>query len=103
MPGSLDGQARLSRRTLQILTERSERQSFLPVFAGPRACLAGRVDWDSQVPVGRANHLRQVPNRLRFLSLEALLELLGTLDLSCSRCPCEPPLRPMRGPGETGG
>ena len=68
--------------TFQILTKRSERM----------AELAPKLDWPSNVWIGvsietakhvwRADHLRQVPAAVRFLSLEPLLGPLGTIDLS---------------------
>lgn len=68
--------------TFQILTKRSERL----------AELAPELNWPSNVWMGvstetvkylwRAEHLRQVPAAVRFLSLEPLLGPLGTIDLS---------------------
>ena len=68
--------------TFQILTKRSERL----------AELAPRLIWPPNVWMGvsietadylwRADHLREVPAAVRFLSLEPLLGALGALDLS---------------------
>ncbi|HUT54433.1 MAG TPA: phage Gp37/Gp68 family protein [bacterium] len=68
--------------TFQILTKRSERM----------AKFAPRLDWPPNVWMGvsietanylwRADHLRNVPVEVRFLSLEPLLEPLGIIDLS---------------------
>lgn len=68
--------------TFQILTKRSERL----------AELAPKLDWPANVWMGvsietpeylwRADHLRQVPAAVRFLSLEPLLGPLGTIDLA---------------------
>jgi len=68
--------------TFQILTKRSERL----------AELAPELNWPSNVWMGvsietakylwRADHLREVPAAVRFLSLEPLLGSLGTIDLS---------------------
>jgi len=68
--------------TFQILTKRSERL----------AELAPKLNWPSNVWMGvsietarylwRADHLREVPTGVRFMSLEPLLGPLGTIDLS---------------------
>jgi len=68
--------------TFQILTKRSERLTEL----------ARHLNWPPNVWMGvsietakylrRADHLRQVPAAVRFLSLEPLLGPLDTLDLS---------------------
>jgi len=68
--------------TFQILTKRSERLAEI----GPD------LNWPPNVWMGvsieraeflwRADHLRVVPAAVRFLSLEPLLGLLGTIDLS---------------------
>jgi protein gp37 len=68
--------------TFQILTKRSKSL----------AELAPELNWPSNVWMGvsietanylwRADHLRQVPAAVRFLSLEPLLGPLGTIDLS---------------------
>ena len=73
---------RASWHTFQILTKRSERL----------AELAPRLTWPTNVWMGvsietvdylwRADHLREVPASVRFLSLEPLLGPLGVLDLS---------------------
>ncbi len=68
--------------TFQVLTKRSERL----------AELAPTLDWPSNVWMGvsiesadylwRADHLREVPAAVRFLSLEPLLGPLGVIDLT---------------------
>jgi len=68
--------------TFQILTKRSERL----------AELSPELNWPSNVWVGvsiesakyswRADHLREVPAAVRFLSLEPLLGPLGTINFS---------------------
>lgn len=68
--------------TFQILTKRSERL----------AELAPEINWSPNVWMGvsietakylwRADHLREVPAAVRFLSLEPLLGPLGAMDLS---------------------
>ncbi len=68
--------------TYQILTKRAER---LPQYFAQRACpqnvwLGVSVE-DRQYGVPRIDHLRQVDARIRFLSVEPLLEDLGVLDL----------------------
>lgn len=75
------------RHTYQVLTKRSERM---------RNLLTGKLDWAARLPhvwwgvsvenkkhgLPRIDHLRQSPAVNRFLSIEPLLEDLGTLDLS---------------------
>jgi protein gp37 len=68
--------------TFQILTKRADRM----------AELAPRLGWPPNVWMGvsietaeylwRANHLREVPATVRFLSFEPLLGPLGTIELS---------------------
>jgi protein gp37 len=69
--------------TYQILTKRAER---LPQYFAQRTCpenvwLGVSVE-DRAYGVPRIDHLRQVPARVRFLSVEPLLEDVGTLDLA---------------------
>jgi protein gp37 len=73
--------------TFQVLTKRHERM---------RALLSGELRWLSNLPnvwfgvsvedrrygVPRIDFLRRAPARVRFLSIEPLLENLGRLDLS---------------------
>ncbi|MBL8504107.1 MAG: phage Gp37/Gp68 family protein [Rhodocyclaceae bacterium] len=68
--------------TYQILTKRAER---LPQYFSERACpqnvwLGVSVE-DRRYGVPRINHLRQVDARVRFLSIEPLLEDVGPMDL----------------------
>lgn len=68
--------------TFQVLTKRSQRL----------AKVANKLNWPSNVWMGvsietakyfwRADHLRNVPAKVRFLSLEPLLGPLGTIKLS---------------------
>jgi protein gp37 len=68
--------------TFQVLTKRSERLAELaPDLSWPPNVWMG-VSIETARYVGRADHLRKVPAAVRFLSLEPLLESLGTLDLS---------------------
>jgi len=69
--------------TYQILTKRAER---LPRYFGDRVCprnvwLGVSVE-DQKYGVSRIDQLRQVDACVRFLSVEPLLEDLGTLDLT---------------------
>lgn len=74
---------RTPQHTYQILTKRSER---LPAYFGNRPC--PRNVWlgvsleDKKYGVPRIDHLRQVNARIRFLSVEPLLEEVGTLELT---------------------
>jgi protein gp37 len=71
------------RHAYQILTKRAERMAdycsrrTLP----PNAWMGVSVE-DRKYGVPRIDYLRQVPAEIRFLSIEPLLESLGTLDLS---------------------
>src|SRR5690606_5516739 len=69
--------------TYQILTKRAER---LPQYFGGRSCpsnvwLGVSVE-DRKYGVPRIDHLRQVDAKIRFLSVEPLLEDLGQIDLT---------------------
>jgi protein gp37 len=69
--------------TYQVLTKRAER---LPRYFKDRECprnvwLGVSVE-DKQYGVSRIGYLRQVDVRIRFLSIEPLLEDVGKLDLS---------------------
>lgn len=69
--------------TYQILTKRGDR---LPQYFRDRDCpqnvwLGVSVE-DRKYGVPRIDHLRQVDAHIRFLSVEPLLEDLGTLDLT---------------------
>ena len=68
--------------TYQILTKRAER---LPQYFGQRSCpqnvwLGVSVE-DRKYGVPRIDYLRRVDARIRFLSIEPLLEDLGEIDL----------------------
>jgi protein gp37 len=72
--------------TYQVLTKRSER---LRDFLGknPRCGNHDHVWWgvsveDRKYGLPRIEHLRETPARMRFLSIEPLLEDLGQVDLS---------------------
>ena len=70
------------RHTYQLLTKRAER---LPAFFAsrpvpPNVWLGVTVE-DRRHGLPRIDHLRRVPARVRFLSVEPLLEDLGPLDL----------------------
>ncbi|SCX91871.1 protein gp37 [Nitrosospira sp. Nl5] len=72
-----------SQHTYQILTKRAER---LPEYFRHRTCpdnvwLGVSVE-DKQYGVPRIGHLRQVNARVRFLSVEPLLEDVGEIDLT---------------------
>lgn len=75
--------ARTPHHTYQILTKRAER---LPAYFAQRPCphnvwLGVSVE-NREAGVPRIDQLRQVDARIRFLSVEPLLEGLGTLELS---------------------
>lgn len=75
--------ARTPQHTYQILTKRSER---LPSYFANRPCpknvwLGVSVE-DRKYGVPRIDHLRQVSARIRFLSVEPLLEDIGKIDLT---------------------
>jgi len=69
--------------TYQILTKRSER---LPLYFSDQTCPAnawiGVSVEDREYGLPRIPWLRQVPAKVRFLSIEPLLEDLGKLDLT---------------------
>jgi protein gp37 len=73
--------------TFQVLTKRSERLSSM--LSGPLHdfCEMGHIWWgvsveDKKYGLPRIDHLRQAPARVRFLSVEPLLEDLGEIDLT---------------------
>jgi protein gp37 len=83
----IDVMRRADWHVYQVLTKRSERLRDL--LNGPFRDAAGRphIWWGVSVEnrvhgVPRIDHLRQTPARARFLSVEPLLEHLGTLDLT---------------------
>lgn len=72
--------------TFQVLTKRSERMSAM--LKGPLRFISAHPNiwWgvsveDQKYGVPRIDHLRSAPAAIRFLSIEPLLEELGTLDL----------------------
>ena len=73
---------RASWHTFQILTKRSEKLAEVaPDLNWPANVWMG-VSVESAQYLWRADHLRQVPTIVRFLSLEPLLGPLGPIDLS---------------------
>ena len=94
-PGVPDGYADVVSRvmtianwhTYQVLTKRSERLRDLLAtklrFAAPRENIWWGVSVeDRQFGLPRIKHLRESPAKVRFLSVEPLLEDLGEIDLS---------------------
>ena len=68
--------------TFQILTKRADRMAELaPRLSWPPNVWMG-VSIETAEYLGRANHLREVPATVRFLSFEPLLGSLGTIELS---------------------
>jgi protein gp37 len=73
--------------TYQVLTKRSKRMQQL-LSAELREAAAARHIWwgvsveDRKYGLPRIDHLRATPARIRFLSIEPLLEDLGSIDLS---------------------
>lgn len=72
--------------TFQVLTKRSDR--LLELLQGPLRFVSGceHIWWgvsveDREYGVPRIEHLRAAPARIRFLSIEPLLESLGELNL----------------------
>ena len=73
--------------TYQVLTKRSERMRDLLTGRLRAAAERENIWWgvsveDREYGLPRIEHLRQAPARVRFLSIEPLLEDLGKLDLS---------------------
>jgi protein gp37 len=74
--------AKANHHTFQVLTKRSQRLRSI----------AGRLPWSPNIWMGvsvenaryryRIDHLREVPARVRFLSIEPLIAAVGKLDLS---------------------
>lgn len=92
--GACDDQQR--GHTFQVLTKRAERMRDYMLTRGHRAWNSRRIDRSAYPPdnvwlgvscgnkrdgLPRIEHLRQAPAAVRFLSIEPLLEDLGTLDL----------------------
>jgi protein gp37 len=77
-----DVMARAERHTFQVLTKRHERLVELaPALPWPPNVWVG-VSVENRRFVHRADHLRQVPAAVRFISAEPLLGPLDGLDLS---------------------
>jgi len=73
--------------TYQVLTKRSERLLQLLTGRLRFAAMQENIWWgvsveDRKHGLPRLDHLRQAPARVRFLSIEPLLEDLGEIDLS---------------------
>lgn len=69
--------------TFQVLTKRAERMAtFFKNYAPPENAWLGVTVEDQRFGVPRLDWLRQVPAHIRFVSVEPLLEDLGTLNLS---------------------
>lgn len=75
--------AQAKQHTFQILTKRGARMAeyFQDKTAPPNAWMGVSVE-DRKYGVPRIDHLRQVNASIRFLSVEPLLEEIGTLDLT---------------------
>lgn len=75
--------AKTPQHTYQILTKRAERMA--EYFKGrqvPGNAWMGVSVEDQRYGVPRIDYLRQIPARIRFLSVEPLLEDLGTINLA---------------------
>jgi protein gp37 len=69
--------------TFQMLTKRAERMAaFFRDFEPPRNAWLGVTVENRQHGIPRLDWLRQVPAHIRFVSMEPLLEDLGSLNLS---------------------
>lgn len=73
--------------TFQVLTKRSERMKELLTGSVSFAADQEHIWWgvsaeDRQYGLPRIAHLQEIPARVRFLSIEPLLEDLGQFDLS---------------------
>lgn len=75
--------AKTPQHTYQILTKRAQRMAryFRGRAVPPNAWMGVSVE-NRKHGVPRIKHLRQVPARIRFLSVEPLLEHVGQLDLT---------------------
>lgn len=70
------------RHTFQILTKRAERvEKYFDDRTVPNNAWIGVSVENKRHGVPRINHLRRVPAKVKFLSVEPLLEDLGPLDL----------------------
>lgn len=75
--------AQAKQHTFQILTKRSARMAeYFQGKAAPSNAWMGVSVEDQQYGVPRIDHLRHVNASIRFLSVEPLLEDVGTLDLT---------------------
>lgn len=76
--------AKTPQHTYQILTKRAQRMArfFARGRAVPPNAWMGVSVENKRHGVPRIKHLREVPARIRFLSVEPLLEDVGALDLS---------------------
>jgi protein gp37 len=82
-----EAMARADRHTYQVLTKRADRMRELLSGALREFAELPHVWWGASVEnrrhgLPRIEQLRQTPARVRFLSVEPLLEELGTLDLA---------------------
>jgi len=73
--------------TYQVLTKRSHRLHDLLITRLRDAAMAPNIWWgvsveDRKYGIPRIDHLRLAPARVRFLSIEPLLEDLGRINLS---------------------
>jgi protein gp37 len=73
--------------TYQVLTKRADRLQQLLTTTIPEAGMAKHIWWgvsveDQKHGLPRINRLRRTPASVRFLSIEPLLEDLGTIDLT---------------------
>lgn len=69
--------------TYQILTKRAERMAaYFSEREAPHNAWLGVTVEDRRYGLSRINHLRQIPARIRFLSMEPLLEDVGYIDLT---------------------
>lgn len=80
----LDVVARTPQHTYQILTKRAQRMAdyFAHGYAVPPNAWMGVSVENRKHGVPRIDHLRKVPARIRFLSVEPLLQDVGELDLA---------------------
>lgn len=73
---------RAQQHTFQVLTKRAERMAtFFRDYEPPRNAWLGVTVENRQHGIPRLDWLRQVPAHIRFVSVEPLLEDLGTLNL----------------------
>lgn len=71
-----------TQHTFQILTKRAERMAeYFAARVPPDNAWIGVTVEDCEHGLPRINYLRRVPARIRFLSVEPLLEDLGDMDL----------------------